>query len=570
MSEAATLGSSRSARSPAIAWLARNAPLVCLGAAMAVSAVLLIALGSHLTLYADEWNMVLWRRGTSAAAFLDPYNQHLVVGVVLVYKGLLATFGMDSPVPFHVISTLFYLLAAGLLFAYVRRRVGDWLALLGTGLILFLGSAAEDLLFPFQIFFSGSIAAGLGALLALDRDDRRWDLLACALIVVSMSFSEVGIAFSVGALVRVMLGSRPWPSRLYLPLAPLVLYGLWWLVWGHTGHSHVSLHNAAATPLYVIDAVGGGLGALTGLASASDQPGGAAGQQWVPVLLAAAVVLAAWRLIRMGRVPVGVWPVLAIGLVFWVLAGLSYMPGREAATNRYLYPSGVFVLLIAAELLRGVRPGGRALVAAACATAFAIGANLVFLSDSYKDLWKPRSQLIRADLTALEVGGPLNPSFVLTGEVSRAPYFDIGTRDYLSAVQAWGSPAYTQSELASAPEAARAEADKVLGAMLGLTLRHGGPVQGVCRNVNAAPTAWKEVPLAPGAVSVQPHGTTAAKVALGRFADELPVDAGRVAPGSAATLSIPRDAAPPPWRIGVQGEGRVTLCGPALAQASAA
>ena len=563
MNGAAALGASRAARNGALAWLTRNPVLVCLGAAVAASGALLIVLGSHLTVYADEWNIVLLRQGVTAGPFLDPYNGHLIVGVIVVYKVLLATFGMASPLPFHVVSTIVYVLAAVLLFGYMRSRVGEWLALFGSGVILFLGAANEDLLFPFQIFFSGAIAAGLGALLALDRDDRRWDLAACALLVVSTSFSEVGIAFSLGALVRVALAERPWRGRVYIALVPLGLYGLWWLGWGHTAASDITLHNAAGTPSYVVDAAAAGVAALLGLASASDQPGGAVGQQWMPVALAAALVLALWRVLRIGRIPRGVWPALVIGVTFWALAGLSYIPGRGAATNRYLYPSAVFCLLIAAELLRGVRPGARAIVATAAVAALAIAANLAFLSDGYKLFWKPQSQLIRADLAALEIGGPVNPSFVLTREVSPAPYFDIAAGSYLSAAQTWGSPAYTQSELPAAPESSRVEADKVLGAILGLRLTRVGAVHRACQSRRAALAAGTEVSLDPGRVSVH-AGATGAQVAMGRFADGLSVVAGTVPPRSTRTLSIPHDGSARPWRLGIRGPGRITLCGSAL------
>ena len=57
-----------------------------------------------------------------------------------------------------------------------------------------------------------------------------------------------------------------------------------------------------------------------------------------------------------GRVPSGVWPVLAIGLIFWALAGLQRERLSSGAGNgRYLYPSAVFILLIGSELFRGVR-----------------------------------------------------------------------------------------------------------------------------------------------------------------------------------------------------------------------
>ena len=162
--------------------------------------------------------------------------------------------GIDSAFPFQIVSTLVFLLSATLLFIYLRRRVGDWPALLGSALILFLGAAWIDLLWAFQIGFSGSIAAGLGALLALDRDDRVGDRIACALLVVSISFSELGVPFVAGALVSVLVGGRPRIRRLYIAVVPLAFYAIWWLGWGHTAESAFSLDNVLESPKCVFDA----------------------------------------------------------------------------------------------------------------------------------------------------------------------------------------------------------------------------------------------------------------------------------------------------------------------------
>ena len=75
---------------------------------------------------------------------------------------------MDSALPFRVVSIAIFLASVAVLFVYLRRRVGEWLALAGAVLILFLGAAWEDLLWPFQIGYFGSMASGLGMLLALD------------------------------------------------------------------------------------------------------------------------------------------------------------------------------------------------------------------------------------------------------------------------------------------------------------------------------------------------------------------------------------------------------------------
>src|SRR5215203_2684393 len=220
--------------------IGRSPAVLCLGAAVACSGTYLLILQSHLTFWADDWTFLLDRRGFSVSVFLDPHNDHIALIPVSIYKALLALFGMDSAMPFAIVSTLVFLLSAVLLFVYMRRRVGDWLALLGSILILFLGAGWVDLLWSFQIGFSGAIAAGLGALLALDRDNRKGDMVACALLVVATSFSELGIPFAIGALVSVALGPSPRISRLYVPFVSFAFYGLWYLGWGHTAPDSAS------------------------------------------------------------------------------------------------------------------------------------------------------------------------------------------------------------------------------------------------------------------------------------------------------------------------------------------
>ena len=139
---------------------------------------------------------------------------------------------MGSALPYRVVSTALFLLSAALLFVFLRRRVGDWPAVAATAIVLFLGAAWEDLLWSFQMTYFGSMAAGLGALLALERGDRRGEAVACALLVVSVVFGSLGLSFAIGAAVYVLLLPER-RRRLYVFLVPLAVYALWWLGWGH-------------------------------------------------------------------------------------------------------------------------------------------------------------------------------------------------------------------------------------------------------------------------------------------------------------------------------------------------
>ncbi len=125
---------------------------------------------------------------------------------------------------------------------------------------------------------------------------------------------------------------------------------------------------------------------------------------WGRILLVALVGLGAWRFRRLGGVPRTFWVALAIGASFWFLAAFNAIPEvREPTTNRYQYPGAVFLLLIAAELLRGVRPNRRALAVGSAVTALAVLSGLRFLHLGYENMRKPQSDLLRAQLAAIEI-----------------------------------------------------------------------------------------------------------------------------------------------------------------------
>jgi hypothetical protein len=499
--------------------------------------------------------------------FLDPHADHIAIAPVAIYKLLLATFGMDSALPFQVISTSVFLLAAVLLFVYLRPRVGDWPALLATSLILFLGAGWNDLLWPFQIGFSAPIAAGLGALLALDRDDRLGDLIAYALLVVASSFSEVGIPFVAGALVKLVVNGERSAKRLSVALVPFAFYAAWWLGWGHTAPSSFSLHNVLVSPTYVFDAVSQAMASLFGLATPLS------GRGWQPVglnsgrlLLVIAIGLAIWRLRSLGGVPRGLWIALAMGGTFWFLTAFNANAVLRPPTNgRLVYPSAVFVVLIATEFLRGARLGRRALATAAAVTAAAVISGVWFLHLGYGIL-DSLSKGARSRLAAIEIAREtVNPTLALRSFIT-----PIQAGPYLSAVDAFGSPAYSEQELASSSERVRQGVDNTLAIALGIKLEPAArastassSVRGSgrgCRTEEASPAGQPGLELRPGVFTLRDRSAPGAVVQLARFSDDPSVSLGSLQPGRVVSLEIPPDRSTRLWRVGFRGTGRITLC----------
>jgi hypothetical protein len=213
--------------------------------ALASAAVWLLSVDSHLTFVADDWELLVKRQGWSPGVFLDPFNENIVVGPAVLYKLLLAFFGMYSAFPFFVVSVGLFLLSATLLFVLLRRRVGDWAALIGVVLVLFLGAAFEDLLWSFQVGYFGSMVAGLGTLVALDRDDETGDVIGCGLLAASIAFSSLGLAFIAATAVAIAVGRRPRLKRVYVALLPATLYLLWWRDGGIRGRATSALTTSS-------------------------------------------------------------------------------------------------------------------------------------------------------------------------------------------------------------------------------------------------------------------------------------------------------------------------------------
>ncbi len=552
------------------------------GVLVVASGALLLVLGSKLTFLLDDWEFLLARQSWSAHAILSPHGEHITVLPILIYKTLFETVGMSSALPYRVVSTAAFLIGAVLLFAYLRGAVGEWLALLATAPILFLGAAWEDLLWPFQIAYFGSLACGLGMLLALRREDRSGDRLACLLLVVSIAFTDLGLPFAIGAAVDVWQRRESWRSRAYVVVVPLALYALWWLGWGHTGQSALSAHNVLVSPRYLVQAVSAALFSLLGRAPDSfAAPPSALG--WRSLVLLAVLALAVWRLRSLPRVPRGFWIVLAIGLSFWLLAAFNVKVGRGPVSSRYQLPGAVFLLLMAAELLRGVRVGPRALTLVAVAAALSIAGNLADLHDGY-DFYKSQTDLVRADLGAVEIArGRESPAFFLTPEVADTQFVGIQAGPYLSAAAEHGSPADSEAELTEAPEPARAAADRVLATGLGIGLMpvHGGPGPGAapgprligpasalaarqrgCLSLRARGNDPPLLELPPGGATVSSSGRGRFEVRLRRFAtSELAVDLGPLPPQTTRQIAIPADRSLRSWKLSLDGSGPVTVCG---------
>lgn len=374
-----------------------------------VAIVALLYRGRALTFFGDEWEFITKRQDLTLASLLGPHNEHWSLFPVLVYKGLLAVFGLHSYLPYLAVLLLVHVTAVAGLFVLLRRIAGPLVALGGATLMLFLGKAYEDLFWAFQIGFVGSVAAGLWAFVAAQGSiDRRALAATGGLLFVAVASSGLGLFFlvAVGTLALV----DPSRRRVLVPVAAVGLaYLAWFLVFGRAGldsaHSPFSSGAVAGIPAFVISGGGHGIGGLIGV----DLPQEAA----LFVLFVVAIV---WATIRGHGVPY--IPVAAVaGLAAqFVLIGIARdqiaaLGPDAAAAPRYVYSSVAFLLIALAALIgkRSIRSiSWRQGLAVALLVGFALIGNLTSL-ESGSLFFQKQADELRAAIAWLgqHPGSPL-------------------------------------------------------------------------------------------------------------------------------------------------------------------
>jgi hypothetical protein len=550
------------------------AVLALLAVAMVIASVIVLRQGAGLTFYNDEWDWVMNRRDWSPATFLEPHNEHLSLVPVFIFKLLFATAGLDAYWVYRATLLLLHLLCAGLLFALVRRRSGATLALISALVLLFLGQAWQDILWPFQLGYLVSIAAGLGMMLALDRGSLRTDAFACALLAVSLASASIGIPFGVVALVE-LVTRRVRPRRLWVVAGPIALYGLWFLVYGdltaapgtEAGLGPLLRETVPAAPAYVANAAAGAIGAVIGL-----------GVEWGRPLAVLGLLAVAIRLGGARPVSPRLAALLSGALVYWGLTALFRAQLNAPTDSPYLYFGAVLVLLIGCELVGRATLTRTTYVFLGVLLLGSAIANYAALREGARAL-KDTSSYVASELGALEVAGPAtDPSY--EPDLSRAP--DLVAGKYFASIGQYGSPADSPEEIRRRGEPQREAADGVLMQALGVALRpvNSIPARGARPQIDAAvsgrvtirpgcvifrptgPGAFIEVTVSAPGASVTSEGDAAVEVRLRQFAVMFPpTGLGAVTPRSTAVIRLPALRGTLPWHLRLTPSVPVTACG---------
>jgi len=581
---------------------------------MAGSAFALLYWGRDQTIRGDElaYAARLASQPFDHAVLHSPPNNYFIALPLLLYHAMFDAFGLAADLPSRLVVTALVLLCAGLFFVLARRRVGDLLAVPPTVLLLFFGSGWETVITPVRIPSLIAVAAGLGALIVLERRDRRGDIVAAILLTASVASHPVGLSFLAGAGVLIVF--RPWPQpwrSAWLLAFPAAVFGAWWLFFRAPTTDVIFPTRPIDIVQFAVDSWTSITAAVSGLAGVLDEP---TFDQTIAQIVAAALFasLVVILVMRRFRVPASFWAALTALVVLVGSTRLS--PGgflRSPEEVRYLYPEGVLFLLVLTELAAVARVRGWAALALTGVLVLGLVYNVDRLRDGGATV-RLNSQEALAQYTVYEMAGSsLREGF------KPSDFFPTAGA-YADAASRYGSVTEPAAELAAAPAVVRQAADDALAGSFGLALHPaqglgsaGSQVPRVVHQLGArvvrgqgcirlqpsrpasgvapttvplnpnpsrkaalrrllrgeAPPARSTAPelaeLAPpnGGLRLSAPDISKTAILVGRFASPPSAQLDRPERAHFGTLRLPADGLTLPWRVIVASSEPVTVCG---------
>jgi hypothetical protein len=503
---------------------------VAFAALAASAATLLMWLTRDLTFFKDEWALLALRYDGGLPSLLREHNGHVFVAPTFVFKALWHTVGLEHHWPYQAALVTAHVGAVACVFALARRRVGDAVALAACAPLLVLGAAWQDLLWPASLNFELVILAFLLALLALERGDRAGEVVACAALLAAALSSSACVPLLLAAGLELWLRGRV--GALWVPAVGLVAYAAWYAGYGDGGD--VTLAHVLDTPPWAFT-----IGAATAGGLLGQRPDAGA------VLFVGAVALLVVAVARRGATPRLV--ALAAALAgFWALSGAARATLEPSDVVRFVGPSAVLLVLLAAEAAAPLRLRTPRVAALAALVAIPAVIGSVSLLVGGRDALQGWSDTIRGGLGGLELQIDRAPEELYAAPETMLP---IHAADYVRVTRLAGSsPAPSPGEILRLGPEGRVAADDVVR-RLALQLAGADPSRlrgtGRCARHEGGAT---DLALS-GGLTVVPGGAPV-EVRLRRFAADFSAPPlAPVQPGTALTLRMAPDAAPLPWRV---------------------
>jgi hypothetical protein len=370
-------------------------PTAGLAIALAVGLPALLWLGRGMTFFSDEWAFIETRSLGDPGTWLPPHNEHWSTLPILVYRLLVETVGLTSYVWYEAVVIGLHGIVVVLAFVLIRRSAGGAVALAAALVILAFGSGFENLYWGFQIGFVGATAAGLGSMLAAERDTARGRAVSSLLLLVSLATVGIGVVFAAILIVESIARRRL--RAMALPLSvPIAVYAWWYVAFGRSG-----LH-VTPEPRLVLDVI------ETVLAGFGNAVGGVFGIG-PSIGLVAAVGMFAVLVVRLARtrtLPPGLLGAFAGITVLYGVIGLTRAHQFDGIVyyTRYTYVSGILLAVGLASLARHAHlpsaPSGRLVAIGVGGSLLAVSLvfNVRLLIDG-RQLFLDRAAMTRALVT---------------------------------------------------------------------------------------------------------------------------------------------------------------------------
>jgi hypothetical protein len=310
-----------------------------------VAAWALVAyLGNYFWFGGDEWHFLVARDAGDIGNLLHPHNEHISVLPILVYRALWHLFGLRSYVPYQLCVIALHLTVAVLLRAVMRRSgVNPWIATAAASVFVLFGPGEENIIWAFQIGFTGTLAFGLAQLLLADHAGpvgrRDWAALGFGVLALLSSGLSPLTTAVVGAVVLVRRGWRPALVQT-IPLG--VAFVAWWITIGpdQITDPYKRSTDWGQIVQFVRDAV---VATFEGLAAGSALLAALYG-----VVLVAGLGVAWSTRPRAERLRDLMMPLslLVAGLAFLVISGYGrwWVGGDVAGSSRYVHLAAAFSL----------------------------------------------------------------------------------------------------------------------------------------------------------------------------------------------------------------------------------
>ena len=205
--------------------LARAHPVeIAFGLVLLLAFIGLMQMTTGTYFFGDDWSLLFQAR--TVGGMLEPYNGHLSVIILGVYRAFIELFGFSYG-PFQTLGLVCLLAVPATFFFTTRRVLGPPLAAI---MALSLLGFAEMELNPAWFNHYLALIGGIGCAAALNRG-RRGDVPVALLLALSLAAAGGGVAVAAACLVHSACTRAP-RARWLAVLAPCVLWGLWWLAFG--------------------------------------------------------------------------------------------------------------------------------------------------------------------------------------------------------------------------------------------------------------------------------------------------------------------------------------------------